>query len=265
MREAVMTGVETTTSSSLASLVHAAHRDIGGLFDLAGGDFAGVDDLAGVAGLDGVGRRDGRGRRWEARAADPRLTLHASDAAVAAFSAHLSVMEDVVYPAAAVVVPDGRARTAALRGTAREAAAVMRGLQQYVQGDRYHPRRGPSGLRDELAELARAHSLVEDRLLRDLEARLDAARLRRLRENVERGMRRAPTRPHPHLGHGAGRRSRLAARLAGRWDHVLDIVDARVVAGRPVPAPAPAGLWGWYLLGRPTSDEIAPGQDHPAR
>nr|MDT0667030.1 hypothetical protein [Micromonospora sp. DSM 115978] len=43
--------------------------------------------------------------------------------------------------------------------------------------------------------------------------------------------------------------------VAGRWDHVLDTMDARSAAASPVRAPAPSGLWGWYLLGRPTAAE----------
>ncbi|WP_018500420.1 hemerythrin domain-containing protein [Parafrankia discariae] len=214
---------------SLAGLVHAAHRDASDLLDLAG--------------------------RAQVLPADPRQTLHASDVAVAAFSAHLSVMESVVYPQAARLVPRGRARTAALRGLAREAAAVMRGIEQYVQGDLNRPGRGLAELRADLTDLAIAHARAEDQLLDELESVLSEARRRRLRTDFERAMRRAPTRPHPHLGHGSSRSSRLAARAAGHWDHLLDTMDARAVAGRPIRAPAPAGLWGWYLLGRPTADQ----------
>ncbi|ABW15861.1 conserved hypothetical protein [Parafrankia sp. EAN1pec] len=214
---------------SLTGLVHAAHRDASDLLELAG--------------------------RAQVLPADPRQTLHASDVAVAAFSAHLSVMESVVYPRAARLVPHGRARTAALRGLAREAASVMRGMEQYVQGDLNRPGRGLAELRDDLTDLAAAHARAEDQLLDELESVLSDTRRRRLRTDFERAMRRAPTRPHPHLGHGPSRSSRLAARVAGRWDHLLDTMDARAVAGRPIRAPAPAGLWGWYLLGRPTADQ----------
>lgn len=224
--------------SDLTALVRAAHRDAARLLDIAG---------------------------QEKGPADPRLTLHASDAAVAAWSAHLSVMERVVYPVAAGVVPRGRERAEGLRRTAREAALVMRGIEQYVQGDRYHPGRGPAELRVELVALARAHARAEDTLLRDLDERLGASELARLRGEFEHAMRRAPTRPHPHLGHRAGLVSRLAGRLAGHWDHLLDVLDAREVAGRPVRAPAPAGLWGWYLLGRPTDDQVAQSDDPAAQ
>ncbi|OAA25642.1 hemerythrin HHE cation binding domain-containing protein [Frankia sp. EI5c] len=245
-------GAESTARSgepggadSLVGLVSAAHRDAAELLELAEREL-----------------RDRAGRCGDP-SADPRLTLHASDAAVAAISAHLSVMEGVVYPEAAAVLPRGRARTAALRETSHRAALLMRGLQQYVQGDRYQPERGPGELCDELAEFAAAHARAEERLLADLEERLGGPRARRLQADFERAMRRAPTRPHPHLGHGTSLPTRLAARLAGHWDHLLDTVDARAVAGRPVRAPAPAGLWGWYLLGRPTEDH-SPAEASPA-
>ncbi|WP_054568590.1 hemerythrin domain-containing protein [Frankia sp. R43] len=234
--------------STLSGLVHETHRDAADLFELA------RQELAKNTGSP------------QSPSADPRLAMHAIDAAVAAFSAHLSVMEGVVYPTAATAVPDGPARTAALRETAREAAGMMRGIEQYVQGDRYQPGSGVSELRANLVELGQAHARVEERLLSDLEERLAGAQLLRLREDVQQAMRRAPTRPHPHLGHRAGLASRLAARLAGHWDHLLDTMDARAVAGRPVRAPAPAGLWGWYLLGRPTSDQLGRptgDQGHP--
>lgn len=217
--------------SSLAGLVAAAHRDATVLMEIAG--------------------------RAQFLPADPRQTLHASDAAVAAFSAHLSAMETVVYPEAARRVPDGRPRTAALRALAREASSVMRGIEQYVQGDLHRPLRGLADLRADLADLTDAHARAEDGLIRDLEAALSETERHRLRADFERTMRRAPTRPHPHLGHGSSRPSRLAARIAGHWDHLLDTMDARAVAGRPIKAPAPAGLWGWYLLGRPTAEQAA--------
>ncbi|SNQ50316.1 conserved hypothetical protein [Frankia canadensis] len=233
---------------ALTTLVDAAHKDARHLVELSRehGDAAGAPD---------------------APPSDPRQALHASDAAVAAISAHLSAMEAVVYPELARTVPGGRARVAELGRLARRCSSVMRGIEQYVQGDLNHPPDSVASLRRDLAALLAEHARAEDGLLRELDERLSDSERARLHERFADAMRHAPTRPHPHLGHGGIFGGRLAIRLLGTFDHALDVMDAREVAGAPVRAPAPAGLWGWYLLGRPTSpapEWQTPGRAAPA-
>jgi len=219
---------------ALTTLVDAAHKDALHLVELSRGHG------------DAAGAPDGP-------PTDPRQALRASDAAVAAVSAHLSAMEAVVYPEMARRVPGGRARVAELGRLARRCSSVMRGIEQYVQGDLNHPAESVAGLRRDLAALLAEHARAEGDLLRELDDVLVPAERVRLLQGFADAMRHAPTRPHPHLGHGGIFGGRLAIRMLGTADHLLDVMDSREVAGAPVRAPAPAGLWGWYLLGRPTS------------
>lgn len=225
-------------AETLTTMVEAAHEDAVRLVELS---------------------RDGDAAAAGGSPSDPRQALHASDAAVAAVSAHLSAMEAVVYPEMARRVPGGRARVAELGRLARRCSSVMRGIEQYVQGDLNHPAHSVASLRRDLAALLAEHAKTEDGLLRELTERLSENDRRLLLDRFADAMRHAPTRPHPHLGHGGIFGGSLAIRLLGSFDHLLDVMDAREVAGAPVRAPAPAGLWGWYLLGRPT----APAPDWP--
>ncbi|MCL9761956.1 hemerythrin domain-containing protein [Frankia sp. AiPa1] len=220
-------------AEALATVVDSAHADAFQLIELAG-------SLGATAGQTGL-------------SSDPRQFLRANDVAIAAISAHLSAMEAVVYPECSRRLPGGRARVAELSRLARRCASVMRGIEQYVQGDLHHPAASVASLRRDLAALLTEHARIEDELLRALDAQLSDVERARLRERFADAMRHAPTRPHPHLGHRGPLGGNVTIRLLGTFDHLLDVLDAREVAGAPVRAPAPAGLWGWYLLGRPTS------------
>lgn len=222
-------------TESLVTLVEAAHQDALHLIELSG-----------------------TGEAGHPQPSDPRQALHASDAAVAAVSAHLSAMESVVYPEMAARLPGGRGRVADLSRLARRASSVMRGIEQYIQGDLNRPSTSVADLRRDLATLLGDHAVLEDELLRELAESLSEEERTELREHFADAMRHAPTRPHPHLGHSRVFGGSLAVRVLGRWDHLLDVMDAREVAGAPVRAPAPAGLWGWYLLGRTTRQGDGP-------
>ncbi|WP_239331678.1 hemerythrin domain-containing protein [Frankia sp. CiP3] len=185
-----------------------------------------------------------------ATSGDPRRALRAADTAVAAISAHMYAVQTSVYPMARRRLPDSRPRIAELCAQGRETASVLRGISQYIQGDVHRPDESMGRLRERLAELEEQHIAAEDILVADLEKALSPDDRRRMAAAFRRSMRRAPTRPHPHLPRTAVVGS-LVLRLAGSWDHILDTMDARIAADGPVRAPAPAGLWGWYLLGRP--------------
>ncbi|MCK9923194.1 hemerythrin domain-containing protein [Frankia sp. AgPm24] len=239
---------EVIMAEALATLVDSAHADAFHLIELAGGspevDPGGAADPGGA----------------NATPSDPRQVLRANDVAVAAISAHLSAMEAVVYPMCARNVPGGRARVTELRRLARRSSSVMRGIEQYVQGDLNRPAASVTSLRRDLAVLLTEHAQTENALLHELDRTLSDSERTRLRERFSAAMRHAPSRPHPHLGHGGPFGGSATVRLLGTIDHLLDVMDAREVAGAPVRAPAPAGLWGWYLLGRPT----APAPEWPA-
>ncbi|ABD09676.1 hypothetical protein UK99_16410 [Frankia casuarinae] len=226
-------GCEVVMAETLVTLVEAAHQDAVRLIELS-------RDVGAHGDVDGP-------------STDPRQALRASDAAVAAVSAHLSAMESVVYPEMARRVVGGRARVADLGRLARRCSSVMRGIEQYVQGDLNRPAEPVANLRRDLAALMVEHATLEDELLRELMAELSDDERRDLLDRFSDAMRHAPTRPHPHLLHSRLFGGSLAARLTGYWDHLLDVMDAREVPGAPRRAPVPAGLWGWYLLGRPTA------------
>ncbi|WP_322760356.1 hemerythrin domain-containing protein [Frankia sp. Cr2] len=185
-----------------------------------------------------------------ATSGDPRRALRAADTAVAAISAHMYSVQTSIYPVARRRLPDSRPRIAELCAQGRETSSVLRGMSQHIQGDVHRPGESMRTLRERLAELEEQHIAAEDTLVADLEQALSPDERRRLVTSFRRSMRRAPTRPHPYIPRTAVVGG-LALRFAGSWDHVLDTMDARVAAGGRVRAPAPAGLWGWYLLGRP--------------
>ncbi len=206
-----------------------------------------------------VARLIGASLQADPVSADPRPSQRASDTAVAAVSAHLAVMEATVYPEMQRYLHErrARARLRALRRSAREVESIARGIEQLVYGDQHRPPEPLPALRARLSELMAAHAEEEDALVAELEERMPAAERHRLVRAVEQGMRHAPTRPHPHLLFRTHLGARLVVRLAGRWDHILDTMDARMVAGTPVAPPCPPSLWGWYLLGRPVFPEPA--------
>lgn len=214
---------------SLRALSSAAHADIARLVDVS--------------------------QHEQQVAGDPRRALLATDAAVAAVSAHLAVMEVTLYPEIASRLPNGKARMHKLRHQARDVDSVARGIEQMIYGDVHRPIVTIASLRDELADHVAVHAHAEDVLVAELEQELSDSERERLAKKIAARTRHAPTRPHPRLHFPTRAANRLAMNVAGRWDHVLDTMDARSAAGTPVRAPAPPGLWGWYLLGRPTAPE----------
>jgi Hemerythrin HHE cation binding domain len=193
---------------------------------------------------------------------DPRVGMRVFDAAVAAVTAHLCAMRTVFYPDARRRGGDAPAAVATLTASAREMASVMRGMEQYLNGDTHQPSETLSELRVDLAALFDTHVAVEEGLIASLEAGWSPAERDRATARIEKAMRHAPTRPHPHLPR-SGPMLAPAVRVSAQWDHVLDTLDARAVAGRPIRQPGPPGLWGWYLLGRGTAPDPQPRSTKP--
>ncbi|MGF7236088.1 MAG: hemerythrin domain-containing protein [Frankia sp.] len=193
---------------------------------------------------------------------DPRRGGRAFDALVAAVSAHLSSMRLVLYPRIRRSLPGVRDQVRDLERGAREMASVMRAMEQHLRGDVHRPGESMDELHADLSDLFTAHVDAEAALVDQLEATWSLEEGRYWAGKTDASMRHAPTRPHPHLP-----RSRWllgpAVGATARWDHVLDTLEARSVAGRPVRQPGPPGMWGWYLLGRGTSpaETTAPDAD----
>lgn len=169
---------------------------------------------------------------------DPRRGGRAFDALVAAISAHLSSMRLALYPRIRRALPGARDQVRDLERGAREMASVMRAMEQHLRGDVHRPGESMDELHAGLKALFEVHEETETALVGRLEATWSLEEGRRFARKTDASMRHAPTRPHPHLP-----RSRWLLRPAvgatARWDHVLDTLEARSVAGRPVRQPAP--------------------------
>lgn len=186
---------------------------------------------------------------------DPRRPFALCDRALAALSAHLAAVEEVVYPWARRKLPDGRQRTAHQLQSARHMERVMRGIQGAYYGDHFALATPRAQLWEELRSLLDDHVDAEGRLVEDLARAVtedeQAALVERFRHTVAGG----PTRPHPYSPH-----SRFAGRYANRlWsfaDHAMDVMDARMVPARFTGPRRPADTpWGQYVLGQPLFDE----------
>gem|GEM_PF-1945804 len=195
----------------------------------------------------------GQARSTPAPDGDARHSSRAVDAPIARLSAHMSVAETILYPAARRALPDGARRTAALYARAREITSVLRAIEQILYGDARSPRESFKDLVAELDESTARLDEEEQLLVRDLEAALGPERSARLADQLRDGLAHAPTRPHPNLPR-RGPWAKPTMRLLGRWDRMLNALNAREGAGVSVRDPAPAGLWSSYLLGRPAPE-----------
>ncbi|MBX6391625.1 MAG: hemerythrin domain-containing protein [Frankia sp.] len=194
--------------------------------------------------------------------ADPRQVLRTWDAAIALVSAHLATVDRYIYPRARRWVPRWDERLAQLRSGALEIQTLMRGVQQYAQGDPLSPHVDPADLQRQLRAALAEHVRAEEALLRDIERAAPAEELSALVAEYERRLPRAPSRPHPHLFRHRAFGHQLGHRMVAWWDGVLDAMDSRVVSGAPVRPPGKVGLWGAWLLGRPPTAQR--GGERPA-
>jgi hypothetical protein len=197
-------------------------------------------------------RMRSRARSTPAPVADPRHSSRAVDAPIARLSAHMSVAETILYPAARRALPDQARWVDELYAGNREIMSVLRAIEQILYGDARLPRESFEDLVTQLDEQTARLDDEENRLVADLEAALGPERSALLAEQLRDGLAHAPTRPHPHLPHG-GPLAKAAMRLLSRWDHLLDALNAREGAGVRVRVAPPPGLWGSYLLGRPAA------------
>lgn len=184
------------------------------------------------------------------RNADPRQIHHAGDAAVAAMCQHLATMDRLVYPEISEVLPHTAGTIARLRADAREMLGTMRDVEQIAQGDTHSLSATTPDVRRGFLAAISDHGQVEEELLREYDEAAPAWRQERLVTEYERMLPRAPSRPHPHLARGplAGA---LGFGVLGRFDELLDTLDARELPWAPVRAPRKVGPWGAWLLGQP--------------
>lgn len=174
--------------------------------------------------------------------------------AVVWLSAHLAAVERVIDPLLDRHVPRTTLQRREDRRVTHAMQLLLRRLEQHAAGDVHAPRGGVAVLRRHLVALLTEHAASEHLLLEELARVLGPDETARVAARYERSVASGPTRPHPHVPHGA-----LAARVAftvdRMRDHVMDVLDARHV---PIPAPRrtprPHGKWGNYLLGSMEAD-----------
>jgi hypothetical protein len=245
----VTTTTITTTRPEAGAWAHGTEGHGG----LVGSSGVLADD--GLARLVGPVHRDAaRLAEWTgdpARYADPRQIHRAGDAAVAALCQHLATMDQFVYPEVLRVVPHAAVQVARLRAVGREMMSTMRGIEQQAQGDVHEPGTAAAELRRDLAAAICDHGRVEEDMLREYDEAVSPEEREDLAADYERMLPHAPSRPHPYISRFGPMAGPVGWRLMGRFDDMLNAMDAREVAGAPVRAPREVGLWGTWLLGRP--------------
>jgi len=201
----------------------------------------------------------------ETSGADPRQIHRAGDAVVAAMCAHLATMNQVLYPEVARRLPHTEGRLARLRAGAHEMLLMMRGIQQYAQGDPHPPGGAVTELYRDLAAQISEHGREEEALLGEFDEAATADERRLLVAEYERMLSKAPSRPHPYLlGPGRPVNGRLGYRMVGLFDNLLDTMDGRVIPWAKVRGPGEVGPWGTWLLGRPPQASSSESSDDNA-
>lgn len=180
---------------------------------------------------------------------EPRGRMRALDGALGQLCGQLSAGEQVLHPAALRSLTDGPSRVRAALRAVRGQQARLRRLQQQLGGDARERCASPTELAAELSALLDEHARSAEGLAAALDDALGPAERERVVRELGTAVSRASTRPHPHAPH-RGPFASLSRSALARWDDLLDVMDVRAVAGRPVRPPRPLGRWGSYLMGR---------------
>lgn len=164
--------------------------------------------------------------------------------AVVWLSVHVAAMQRSVHRAAR-----RSAALAELRAADRGLEAVLRRVEQHFAGDALAAQLGESELDGALRRAFELHCRTERALLDELTESLPREQLAALAVAYAEAVRRAPTRPHPHVPHN-GVLGAVAFRLDAWRDKMMDTMDGRhVPAPRHEPSRKTPGRWGRYLLG----------------
>ena len=153
---------------------------------------------------------------------------------IARLSGHLAAMWRAVYPhAGGRSGADGQLRAACLR-RARTVGWTLRLLECHLSGESSAVGLPVHDVSAKLAERLRSYRSAERALVTWLEDQVPAEGRDRLALGYGRALTRAPTRPHPRCPR-TGPLCRVAFWLYGRWDRLLDTMDARPGVGRGFP------------------------------
>ena len=164
--------------------------------------------------------------------------------AVVWLSAHVAAMQRTVHGSVR-----RSHRLAEARAADRGLETVLRRVEQHFAGDALAAQLGEHELDGALRRAFELHSRTEKALLEELIERLPAEQVAALAAAYSDALRRAPTRPHPHVPHN-GILGAVAFRLDAWRDKVMDTMDGRHVPSPRVEIPRKAvGRWGRYFLG----------------
>jgi hypothetical protein len=152
--------------------------------------------------------------------------------AVARLSGHLAAMQRTVYPAARRRLGEDLHLLRECRAHARETGWALRLLHCHLAGDGAAGGRKPENVHGWLEHCLDRYRPAERALVARMEERLTAGEREQLAHGYHAALVRAPTRPHPRGPH-TGWPGRVAFRLHGFWDGVLDAMDSRPGGARP--------------------------------
>jgi hypothetical protein len=191
-------------------------------------------------------RIDDAMRRAEQAADSGPGEAHAAyDEVVAELTRHLFAMEAAVLPVAAHALQGQDAQLRSQMDRLRDLEAVQ------LELDHVRDAEAASALWGQLVKLLEQHRAAENRILSELDSGLDEKTRALVVDRLNRAWLSSPTRPHPH----AVRRlsfTRALYRIFGLWDHILDVLDSRVIPQLPAQPKRPAdSMWDGYVLGRP--------------
>jgi hypothetical protein len=171
------------------------------------------------------------------RAVDQALAAAEQDAgglAIGRLSGHLAAMGRTVYPQARGQSDGARQLRADCLSSARRLQWALRLLECQLSGEASTVGLPVTAVFATLAEHLRGYRSAEQALVTWIEDQLPAERRDRLALQYGRALTRGPTRPHPRCPWTGPVRC-VAFWLYGRWDRLLDTMDARPGVGRGFP------------------------------
>jgi hypothetical protein len=179
-------------------------------------------------------RIDSAMRRAEQAEHNGPSEAHAAyDEVVAELTRHLFAMEAAVLPVAAHALHGQDAQLRSQIDRLRDLEAVQ------LELDHVRDAEAANALWDQLVKLLQQHRRAEGRILAELDAGMDEKARALVVDRLNRAWLSSPTRPHPH----AVRRlsfTRALYRIFGLWDHILDVLDSRVIPQLPTQPRRPA-------------------------
>jgi hypothetical protein len=180
--------------------------------------------------------------------------------AVVWLSAHLAAVGRAITPVATRRLSETPAMRREGHRRDLELERVLRIAERRHTGDVLASGLDGERLRTSILSRLDAHAEIEHTRLTALAELLDDEEQRVLAGAYLDALKKAPTRPHPHLPH-RGHSGAIAFRVNAVRDRVLDTMDSRHVPLPRVPHEARRpGRWGNYLLGQMQPEVVDPAR-----